>query len=285
LGEARRVLADLNRDGIAITSARALLGPDSVYDALAAAVTGLECDMAETLAAARAEAEHLDAIGQKSFMAALLGDLPVLDPGLVYARFALQEPILQIANAYFGMLTQLRYYNVWHTFATRGEPRESQLWHRDREDRQILKVFVHLSDVDDGAGPFTYAPATHMKGRMCREPRHFLEGSVRRSDDTQMAEVVRPEQWVKAVGPRGTLVFADTRGYHKGGLAREQDRILYTCMFTSAASQVREWFERPRAIALPASGPGAARGGAATGPGATSQTPSEGVGSEGKVVG
>ena len=51
-----------------------------------------------------------------------------------------------------------------------------------------------------------------------------------------MAEVVPAERWVKGTGPRGTLIFADTRGYHKGGLARERDRLLYTCQFLSKAA-------------------------------------------------
>ena len=76
-----------------------------------------------------------------------------------FTRLAVKSPLLQIANAYLGMYTRLRYYNIWHTFATRSKPRESQLWHRDREDLYILKVFIYLRDVDLGAGPFTYARA------------------------------------------------------------------------------------------------------------------------------
>jgi hypothetical protein len=250
-GEAGRVLADLNRNGVAMTSARALLGPDSCYDELATAVDELERDLAERLAAERAAANDFDAIGRKTFMRELLGGRPVLDPDNTYARFALQGPILQIANAYFGMYTRLRYYNVWHTFATQARARESQLWHRDREDHYILKVFVYLSDVDDGAGPFTYAAGSHSKGRLRREPAYFLEGNVKRSYDADMAEVVPEGRWIKAAGPTGTIVFADTHGYHKGGLARERDRIMYTCMFTSQASQSQELLERPGQIAFP----------------------------------
>jgi hypothetical protein len=67
-----------------------------------------------------------------------------------------------------------------------------------------------------------------------------------------MAAVVPESQWIPCVGPKGTIVFADTRGYHKGGLARERDRIMYTCMFTSQASRVQEWFELPADLPVPA---------------------------------
>ena len=90
-------------------------------------------------------------------------------------RFALQAPIVDVANAYFNMFTRVSYFNIWHTFSTPVHARATQLWHRDPEDRYILKVFLYLSDVDDGAGPFTYAAGSH--------PRRGCAGS-RRSPPT-----------------------------------------------------------------------------------------------------
>jgi phytanoyl-CoA dioxygenase PhyH len=249
--EGTRVLADLNHNGIAITSAQALLSANSCYDDLSTAVDGLENKLADRLMQARTAASDTSAVGRKTFNIELFGPRPVLDPSVIYARFALQKPILEIANAYFGMYTWLRYYNIWHTFATQTPARESQLWHRDREDYFILKVFVYLSDVDDGAGPFTYAAGSHRKGRLRREPSSFMEEQVSRSTDQQMAEAVPTEKWIKGVGSKGTIIFADTRGYHKGGLARERDRIMYTCLFTSPASQSQDFLERTQNITLP----------------------------------
>src|SRR5436190_10852590 len=243
--EAERVVKDLNRDGIAITSVPKLFGVNSHYDELNTAVEGLEDDLSDQLKLARTKANDDDAVGRKTFMVELLGPCPLIDLDSVHARFALQKPVLQIANCYFGMYTRLRYYNIWHTFATHTQARASQLWHYDREDFYILKMFLYLSDVDESAGPFTYAAGSHLKGRLRREPTYFLEGDVKRSDDSQMAAVVPRERWIKGVGSKGTIIFADTRGYHKGGLARERDRIMYTCMFTSHASESRDFLIRP----------------------------------------
>jgi hypothetical protein len=250
-GEAARVLSTLNRDGVAITSATALLGSSPAYDELSVAVDMLELEHAARLADARRQADDPDTVGQKKFVLQLLGEQPLFEPESIYARFALQPPVLKIANAYFGMYTRLRYYDVWHTLTTKTAARESQLWHRDREDHLILKVFVYLSDVDEGAGPFTYAAGTHRKGRLRREPAHHLEGHVRRTSDEQMAEVLPPEHWIKGVGSKGTIIFADTRGFHKGGLARDHDRLMYVCMFTSQASQSKELMRRGQPLLLP----------------------------------
>jgi hypothetical protein len=251
VGEAARVLAELNRNGVAITSVESLLGARSCYPELEQAAERLQRDLAERIAAAKEAANRTDE--KKTYLIALLGRRPLLDAGSIYARFALQPNILGIVNAYFGMYTQLRFYNVWHNLVSVSPARNSQLWHRDPEDRHVLKVFVYLSDVDPGAGPFTYAAGSHPKGGLRRQPAYTRteQDRARRSDDAQMAEVVPPERWVQATGPRGTVVFADTRGYHKGGLARERERLLYVCMFTSQASKHRKSFVRRDRISAP----------------------------------
>jgi hypothetical protein len=233
-GEGARVIEDLKRDGVSITSVSALLGKDSCYEELCGTVDSLEQESAEQIAAERAIADDV-IIGRKTFVYRLLGEPPKFDPNSIYARSALQKPLLQVANAYLGMYTVLRDYNVWRTFPTQVEPRESQLWHRDRIDRWVLKVFVYLSDVDDSAGPFTYALGTHSKGNVRREPSHVTEGHGIRTLDSQMSEVVPPQQWRKCLGPKGTIIVADTHGYHKGGHVRGRDRLMYLCMFNSPA--------------------------------------------------
>lgn len=251
--EQNRVLTELNKTGVSITSVSELLENNGWWDELKTSVNYLEDLLVNEIDSARGNS-HLVATN-KSFIFPLLSDCPILDPDSIFVRFPLQETILNIVNAYFGMYTKLRFYNVWHTFKTQGEPRRSQLWHRDPEDRYIIKVFVYLTDVDDGAGPFTYAAGSHPKGLLSKEAEYFFEPnrSAKRSNDTQLAAVIPPDRWIKASGPAGTIVFADTRGYHKGGHARETDRVVYNCMFTSNASRVREVFRRPEAPAGPTS--------------------------------
>lgn len=252
--EGSRVLSNLNRAGVAVTSVEKLLGPNSPYNELSSAVLQAEKDLAAELAAARLHANDATTIGEKAFVFPLIGDRPLLDPDSVYARFALQSPILDITNAYLGMYTRLRHYHVGHTFVTKSAPRESQLWHRDREDRFILKVFVYLSDVNESSGPFSYIPGSHQKGTVRQQASHFVEkDGVSRSTDEQIAELLPSDRWAQCTGPKGTIVFADTRGYHRGGLAREHDRIMYSCMFTSPASESKELLERPGGIGFPIS--------------------------------
>jgi len=240
----RRVVDGLDRDGIALTSAGELGGLDGLFEELQREVEALEIEHAGRLNEVRSQADS-EEIGRKTFLLQLLGERPQLDPQSVFARLALHPRVLQIANAYFGMYTQIRYYNIWHTVVTHGEARESQLWHRDREDLLILKLFVYLSDIDEGAGPFTYAPGTHLKGPIRARPKTFNENGVERWRDEEMEKIVPSSRWIRATGPTGAFAFADTRGCHKGGLARESERLLYVCLYTSPTSQAPELFIRP----------------------------------------
>lgn len=233
-GEASRILTDLDRDGIAIANAVALVGHDMCTELLAAAEQ-MERDSADELEAARANLAG-PVRGQKPFVVPLLGEHPALDPTSVFGRFALHPAILHVVNAYYGMYVRLRHYNVWHNLVTNQPAMQSQLWHRDPEDLYILKLFVTLGEVNDGSGPFTYAAGSHRKGLFKTEPEYLhKDGKTTRSDDAQMAAVVPPERWIKGVGPKGTMIFADTRGYHRGGLARQQDRKMFVSEYTSRA--------------------------------------------------
>jgi hypothetical protein len=187
-GEAARVLAALERNGVATTSVSALLGSDDLLVEMQEAAAALEREKADELAAARAAAAARGDVGEKTYLVELLGRIATADPCSPWARMALHPDVRGVANGYFGMRTQVRDYNVWRNIRTDSPLRESQLWHRDwREDRYVLP----------------------------------------------------PSAWLTAAGPAGTLLFADTTGWHKGGSARTGDRLLYTCLFGSQAGDKR----------------------------------------------
>jgi Phytanoyl-CoA dioxygenase (PhyH) len=243
------LLHELKSHGIAITTAGDLMGDTSLFKELETSVRILEAELSSKIEEARKQA---DGSGFKTYLIELLGLRPVLDPNAIFVRFGLQPVILGLVNQYFGMYTRLRHFNVWHTFPSKTAPRNSQLWHRDPEDHYIVKMFVYLTDVNEKAGPLIYAPSTHARGNIKSTPESFKEENTtaRRSNDDQMSVVVPPQKWVTAIGSKGTIIFADTRGYHKGGMVREGVRTMYTCTFTSQASSRPEYFERKLPIPI-----------------------------------
>lgn len=231
------LVKQLDEDGVAVTSIDTIIGA-SQFDQLDQSVAGLLEKMKGETAEVKLNAENIGKIGSKTFNLEMLGSELLFNPEDVVASFAMSGSFLRIANTYFRMITKLRYYNVWYTAASNSTARESQLWHFDREDNYILKVFLYLGDVDEGTGPFTYAPGTHKKGRFRYiTPEFFDEGGVKRTTDQQMDAVYPRRDWKICTGKKGTLIFADTRGYHKGGEAKTSDRLMFTCMYTSPASE------------------------------------------------
>jgi len=243
-GAAARVLTTLRRDGIAVLPAAELFGPSGLAAPLIAAAEELETAWAPRLGELREAYRSGAATGkQKRYSIPLLPDgAPA--PGGIFTAFALQPPLVEVANAYFGMYTVLTHCNVWHNFMASGQPEQSQLWHRDPEDRHILKVFFYLSDVGEGAGPFTYARGTHRTPSKVA-PHSRVDGGTPRSTDEELARLAPRACWLAACGPRGTLVLADTRGYHKGGWGASAERIVYVCEFLASGAKGIDTRENP----------------------------------------
>jgi hypothetical protein len=222
--EGRRIIASLDRDGIAMTSIDRLCSDRGLYD--------------ELLAASRELVRiHETAEGDEPYTheANYLGASPLFDPDSVYARFAVQDDILSIINAYFGMYTQLRKYALFRNGVARGAPTVNQEFHRDGDYRYfVMRIFVYLADVDEHCGPFTYCPGTHMKG-----------GG--KGTDLKDAAGAAP---IAATGPAGTIVFADTRGLHRGGRCTAGTRFFYNAFYTSPTIGA-DYFTRPPAQRAP----------------------------------
>lgn len=223
--EANRVYSEMQKDGISAVSAQELFGSPTVLSSLQEAVED------------RKRGQHASSVPDKKSKIDLLDHdeyqrLPATSP---YMKPALHPVVRALAAKYLGLQPTLSFLNVWWTFPTKEEPRFSQLWHTDPDDRCIFKMFIYLSDVDEDAGPLSYAVGTHCKGTLNLTPEYSLdEWGAARTDDGQMSRVVPPEKWRTATGPMGTVVFVDTRGYHKGGFAKSKERTVYTCTFTSS---------------------------------------------------
>lgn len=216
----RELLAELRERGIAVRPFDEVFRDRATLDELKAI-------------AERRQAQK-DATASKEFLERLMpGRVEASSP---YVALALEPQVVALANAYVGMRSYLRGLEMWRNLPTDEPPKLSQLWHRDWDDVINLKVFVYLSDVTEDHGPFTFAPGTQPRG-----PRQ-LDVKDRLSDE-EMAKLVPREEWVVCTGPPGTVVLADTCGYHKGGKPTKGDRLLWTAQFTSGAADAKRNFE------------------------------------------
>jgi hypothetical protein len=221
--EARAVAERLRADGVAVTTLEALTGD------------------AELLARLQTEAREIEAASSvadtKPFLVELLGQAPVVDPASAATDIALHPQLRGVADDYFGLRTRVADLNIWRNLPRPGAPSLSQMWHRDLpEDHFIVKAFVYLTDVDEGAGPFCYIPGTHPRGRTRVTTPTTYDGVNDRTTDDDMAAVLPRERWRSLVGPAGTVIFADTRGLHRGGHATTGSRVALQVLYASRSS-------------------------------------------------
>jgi hypothetical protein len=158
--------------------------------------------------------------------------LGIDDPWL---RFGINSRLLDVANAYLQMWSKLEYVDVWYTQPGGTEERlSSQRWHRDFNDRHLLKGFLYLVDVDEEAGPFEYVPRSAPGGELeALWPWRPLGDNYPPEDELTRQIDGRA---VTFTAPKGTLILCNTAGFHRGGFATGKPRSLATFTWDSPAS-------------------------------------------------
>lgn len=159
-------------------------------------------------------------------------ELGLDDPWL---RLGVNPRLLDLANAYLGLWSKLEYVDLWYTPPAAAEDRRSsQRWHRDFNDRHLLKAFLYLVDVDEETGPFEYVPRSAPGGELDSLWPWRPLGENYPPDD-EFAERIDGKA-VTFTAPKGTLIFCNTSGFHRGGFATGKPRVLATFTWDSPAS-------------------------------------------------
>jgi hypothetical protein len=168
----------------------------------------------------------------KFYIVKPIGDYPVVDIRDPVMDISLSESILRIVCGYLGMFSRLAAIDLWYNVAIDGPDVFSQRWHRDPEDRVIVKTFLYLRDVDETDGPFCYVPGTHKPGALRQKI-----GRLNYPSDGVIERKFPPHRRRMCTGKAGTLIFCDTTGFHKGGHPTAGARFLLNSVYTSNASE------------------------------------------------
>jgi Phytanoyl-CoA dioxygenase (PhyH) len=233
----QRVVHALSAEGYCVLPFSELFEDSAVW-------AGLEADakrfVAETEAGLAREAAGGDSglrRTSKDFVVRKYAFDVSLGPDDPWVSLAVGPRLLDLANAYLGLWSKLEYVDLWYTkpIAADAERRASQRWHRDYNDRHLLKVFIYLADVDPEAGPFEYvprsAPGTELGDLWPWRPL----GDTYPPQD-QLAERIADRPVQTFTGPKGTVIFCNTSGFHRGGFATGKPRILATFTYASPAA-------------------------------------------------
>lgn len=221
----RRLIETLRRDGYAVCRFEDVFGDRALFDEAAAHADRLYESRTRTgVPAQGSKASFLTKLASRSYEA----DHP-------FVRIALHPSVLKIANGYLRLHSTLQALELWWTRPTSDAAMGTQLWHRDADDVMNVKLFLYFTDVTREAGPLTYAPRTHPVGNRRAAAPHDADY---RSSDEQMAQVVPAGEWAILEGESGTIVFADTCGYHKQLKPESEERVKLVAQYISGTPYV-----------------------------------------------
>ncbi len=146
--------------------------------------------------------------------AAILAAPEIFSWGLSQRLLAIAESYLELPVGYDGV-------SVNYTVAD-GREVSTRKWHRDWEDRRMLKVAIYLNDVDADGGPFEMVSRADA---MQHDRTGFFYGLA---GDAELEARLGPDfrrDIVSCTGGTGTVIFTDTAGYfHRGKPATARDR-------------------------------------------------------------
>jgi hypothetical protein len=201
------IVAGLWRDGVYVTT----------LDALGMGESAPMLRAARQLARAYAAIAHREVQDGTYFN--------TVPPGAMMYRpeifaWGLQDRLLDIIEAYLAVPVAYDGAQIIYTVADSREV-ATRLWHRDREDRRMVKVSVYCNDVGPGDGPFQIVRRfnEHAHDGPFSYPSLDDAGLARHHDGRDAWDVVSCE------GRAGTVIFADTaRNFHRGEPASARDR-------------------------------------------------------------
>lgn len=131
--------------------------------------------------------------------------------------------LIAAAAAYLGCKPTISNLSIWWSLPADGTAQEAENYHRDVDDWRFVKLFVYLSDVDDGTGPHCFVRGSH------RSPR-FLR--IRRIADAEVADAFARQDQLKLHGRVGDAFLEDTFGLHKGQPPTRARRLLFQVQYS-----------------------------------------------------
>jgi hypothetical protein len=237
-GPMARNLAELAGRGVAIAMLDELLGrPDPGRWDRIVAIAGryLECELGRMGIGSPSGGRSGPDAARPTPEPGVAIDDPLFSLGL--------EPcVLDMVNSFFGLCSRLKQYSLRLSMprAVGSAPRQSaQAWHRDQWDQ--VKVFLYLTDIDEGNGALEYIPASRRGGRhagLCPMPAgQGVDGYLHPPEALIEAHVPREDR-VCCASPVGSVVFCDTSGLHRGGYAQDRPRLIATWAYYRPSAQV-----------------------------------------------
>ena len=171
---------------------------------------------------------HADRTTQKNNQTTVSGS-DIFDHPAIF-HWGAQQRLLDIAEAYLGLPVG---YNGVHGFYTRagGEESGTHIWHRDREDRRMLKIGVYFHDISTNEGPLQILAGDELTEKLASEFTYptFTHESLQR----KIGREINQSDLITISAPSRAVTLIDTaRKFHRGKPVLAGDRfVIYFVYF------------------------------------------------------
>ena len=143
--------------------------------------------------------------------------------------------LLSVAQSYLGCPPILDIAAMWWSIRSNQDfeikSQLAQLYHFDMDRIKWLKIMIYLTDVDHEGGPHCFIEGTHRAGN---QPAEIRKRGYTRIPDEDLHRHYPRGQFAEITGGKGSIIFVDTRGYHKGKPPISNDRLLLQFSFCNS---------------------------------------------------
>jgi hypothetical protein len=214
----RLIVNTLKKEGAYITSL-ADLGISSTPQLIQAAYTQL----------ARMETVNNQNLDERLPQICTVTDLPEI------YNWGNNQRLINIIENYLGLPVAFHGVHLRKDF-----PNEHQfgtlLWHKDSEDRRMVKVIIYLNDVEEKHGPFEYIPlslTSFPNPNAYRVDYKLWQSGYLGINDEEVEPIIPKSAWKSCPGPAGTVVIADPRTALHHGTIRTEERSALFFVYTT----------------------------------------------------
>ena len=140
-------------------------------------------------------------------------------------KIANDPNVLAIMGQSLGCKPTISSINLWWSMGGRAKAEDAELFHRDVDDWRFYKLFVYLTDVDEGAGPHVFVKGSHADTVL---PTH----AGQRHEDDEVEKAFGKDRVMHITGTAGTAFLENTFGFHKGTLCKDKNRLLFQVQYS-----------------------------------------------------
>ena len=144
--------------------------------------------------------------------------------------WGVEQRLLGIMEHCIGLPVYYQGYAIRRDIVNRSSSSNTlRNWHRDVEDRAVIKIIIYLHDVGLDGGCYEY-----ISKDLSEKAAKTLKYNVGYLSDQKMSKVISEENWNKRTGKLGTVIISKTSDvFHRAKPPEKEDRVSISFCYTS----------------------------------------------------